>query len=101
MIHVSERSEVKISVGQVLGIASPFYQGGSLRLTIPKKVAKKYKLEEKIGKEFFSLIFLEADKGIFMIPLDKVVRPDNIRDALKFLDLSGLTDEDLEVLFEE
>ena len=46
-------SEVKISVGGVLGIASPFYQGGSLRLTIPKRVVDKYKLDEKIGKEFF------------------------------------------------
>jgi len=98
---MSNGNEVKISVGAVLGIASPFYQGGSLRLTVPKRVIKKYKLDEKVGKEFFSLIFLEADKGIFMIPLDKVVRPDNIRDALKFLDLTNLTDEDLRAIFEE
>ena len=56
---------------------------------------------KKLVRSFFSLIFLEADKGIFIIPLDKVVRPDNIRDALKFLDLSNLSDEDLRVLFEE
>ena len=98
---MSAKDEVKISIGGILGIASPFYQGGSLRLTIPKRVVTKYRLEEKVGKEFFSLIFIEADKGIFMIPLDKVVRPDNIREALKFVDLSSLTDEDLKALFEE
>ncbi len=98
---MSDETNVKIKVNGILGMASPFYQGGSLRLTLPKQVVKKYKLSEKIGKGFFSLIFLEAENGIFVLPLEKVVRPDNIRDALKFIDLSKITDEDLQLLFEE
>jgi hypothetical protein len=93
--------EVKLKIKGILGVSSPFYQGGSIRLTVPKRAVTKLKMQDKIGKEFYSMIFMETDKGMLVLPLDKVVRPDNIRDALKFIDLSGLSDEDLRVLFEE
>lgn len=93
--------EVKIKIKGVLGVSSPFYQGGSVRLTIPKRAVTKLNMQNKIGKEFYSMIFIETDKGMLVLPLEKVVRPDNIRDALKFIDLSGLSDKDLRVLFEE
>jgi len=93
--------EVKIKIKGVLGVSSPFYQGGSIRLTVPKRAAAKFNMEDKVGKEFYSMIFLESDKGMLLLPLDKVVRPDNIKDALKFFDVSNLSDEDLEILFRE
>jgi len=93
--------EIKLKMKGILGVSSPFYQGGSIRLTIPKRAAARFNMQDKIGKEFYSMIFLETDKGMLILPLEKVVKPDNIRDALKFVDLSGLSDEDLRMLFEE
>lgn len=93
--------EVKITVKGILGVSSPFFQGGSIRLTIPKRAVKKYGMELKAGKEFNSLVFLETDKGMLLLPLEKVVRPDTIRGALEFVNLSELSDKDLASLLEE
>ena len=101
LVTMFEEQEVKMKIKNILGVSSPFYQGGSLRITIPKRAVKEYKIKEKIGKEYYSLVFLGTDKGILIMPLEKVIRPDNIRDALKFVDLSDFSDEDLRILFEE
>jgi hypothetical protein len=93
--------EVRLKIRGILGTCTPFYQGGVIRLTIPKRVVKKYNLEEKVGKEFFSMIFVETDKGMLLLPLEKIIRPDTIRDALNFIDLSKISDEELKALLEE
>jgi hypothetical protein len=98
---MSLEQEVKLRVRGILGVTQPFWQGGSLRLTIPKRAVKKYALEEKIGREYFALIFFETDKGMLLLPFDKAVNPVNVRNSLQFIDLSKISDEELEVLLEE
>jgi hypothetical protein len=83
----------------ILGVSHPFAQGGSLRLTIPKRMVEKYGLTKK--KDYFGFIFVDTDRGVLLVPLDKAVNPDSIRGALNFMDLSHITAEDLEFLFEE
>ena len=98
---MSVEQEIKLRIRGILGVAQPFWQGGALRLTIPKRARKKYALDEKVGEEFFALIFLETDRGILLLPLEKVVNPINVRSALQFVDLSKISDEELETLLEE
>jgi len=99
---MEEWGNIQVKIKAILGDAKPFPQGGSWRLTIPKKVVKEHKLENKMKrKEYFSYIFLDTDKGLLLVPLDKVVNPKTVRDALKFVDISYLSDEDLKILFEE
>jgi flagellar basal body L-ring protein FlgH len=47
------------------------------------------------------MIFVETDKGLLLLPLEKIIRPDTIRDALNFIDLSKISDEELKALLEE
>jgi|GEM_PF-6194208 len=98
---MSEFGKIEVKIKGIVGVAKPFRQGGVWRLTIPKRAAKKHDLEHKTRKEFFSYIFLETDKGLLLLPLEKVVNPKNLRDALSFIDISHLSDEDLKLLFEE
>ncbi|MGQ9469215.1 MAG: hypothetical protein ACUVTD_05245 [Nitrososphaerales archaeon] len=98
---MSIEQEIKVRVKKVLGVAQPFWQGSSLRLTIPRRVTDEYKLKWKVGKEFFAFIFFETDRGILLLPFDKVPNPPNVRDALQFIDLSKISDEELEALLEE
>lgn len=93
---------VELKIKGPLGVAKPFQQGGVWRLTIPKRVVEKYGLKNKMKDEgFFTYIFLETDKGLFLLPLDKVVNPKNLRNALSFIDTSKLSDDDLRLLLEE
>lgn len=93
---------IEVKIKGPLGIAKPFPQGGVWRLTIPKKVVEEYGLSEATKrKEFFAFIFLNTNKGMLLLPLDKVVNPKNLRDALKFVDISHISEEDLQTLFEE
>lgn len=100
---MSELGKIEVEIRDLAGVAKPFPQGGVWRLTIPKKIIKKYNLnaERKIGR-YFAFIFLDTDKGLLLLPLPKVVNPENIRQALmKFVDLSYMSDEDLQIVFEE
>lgn len=110
---MSLEQEVKLKIKKILGVAQPFKQGGSLRLTIPKRALKiridqdkvsAPTLEDKVDrskKEYFALIFFETDRGILLLPFDRVLNPPNVRNALSFIDLSKISDEELEVLLEE
>lgn len=93
--------KIEVKIKGTLGVAKPFRQGSSWKMTIPKGVVKEHNLELKTKKEYFSYIFVDTDKGLLLLPLDKVVNPKNLRDALKFVDVSHLSDEDLKFLFEE
>ena len=93
--------EVCANILSILGVTTPFVQGGSIRMTLPKRMVKKYDIERKKSKEYYGFIFVDTDKGVLLVPLDKAVNPDNIKNALSFIDLSRLTKEDIEILFEE
>ena len=102
MIMMENWPKVEIRIRKPLGVAKPFPQGGVWRLTIPKKVVREHGLEQKMKrKEFFSYIFLDTDKGLLLVPLDKVVNPKNLRDALNLVDISYMSNKDLELLFQE
>lgn len=92
---------IQAKVLNILGVTTPFAQGGSLRLTLPKRMVKKFNLHQKSEKDFFGFIFVETDKGVLLVGLDKAVNTSNIQIALGFMDLSNLTKEDLEELFSE
>lgn len=98
-----ELGKIEIKIKEMVGVAKPFPQGGVWRLTIPKKVVKEYDLEFKRKKgKFFAFVFLKTDKGLFLLPLSKVINPQTIRGALmKFVDVSKISDEELQALFEE
>ncbi|MEM2914611.1 MAG: hypothetical protein QXH91_04340 [Candidatus Bathyarchaeia archaeon] len=93
--------KIEVKIKGPLGVAKPFRQGGTWRITIPKRAVKEHDLEVKTKKEYFSYIFVDTDKGLLLLPLDKVVNPKNLRDALKFVDISHLSEEDLKILFKE
>lgn len=98
-----ELGKIEIEIKEMIGVAKPFPQGGVWRLTVPKKVVRKYDLEfyRKKGK-FFAFIFLDTDKGLLLLPLPKVVNLENLREALMgFIDLSYISDEDLRISFEK
>lgn len=86
---------------RILGVATPFQQGGSVRMTLPKRLVKRFKIDEKMRHEFFGFIFLETGEGVLLVPLDKAINPGTVRDALSFANISNLSDEDLKILFED
>jgi len=96
-----ELGQVQVTVKGIVGVSKPFLQGGSWRLTLPKSMVKKMKLNSLYGAEEFHYVFLETDKGTLLVPLTKVVNPANLKDALKFLDLSGMNEKELELLLRE
>jgi len=93
--------KIEAKIINILGVSDPFAQGGSFRLTIPKRMAKKYDLDKTVGKKYFGFIFVDTDKGVLLVSLEKAVNPDNIQNALNFMDTSNLTKEDLKTLFDE
>ena len=93
--------EIKVRLLGIAGVQKPFKQGGSMKTTIPPQVVKKYQMEEKVRRGYFALIWFETDKGVLLVPLDRVANPDNIKEALKFFDSSGLRPEEIELLLRE
>lgn len=94
----SGTNEIKIKVNGTVGFKEPFSQGGSFALTIPKRIVKKFQLDEKSEDSFFGFVFVDTDKGILLVPLEQGFRPDAVKNALKFLDISDLTEDDLRLL---
>ncbi len=96
-----ELGQIQITIKGIAGVAKPFPQGGVWRLTIPKQIVRKHNLDKTREKEHFYYIFLETDKGLLLIPLDKVVNPKNLRDALRFIEVSEKDLENIDVIFEQ
>lgn len=89
--------EVKIKTNEIV-LGNPLYRVGedSVAVTIPKSMVKKLNLEP--GQNF---MWLDTDKGIMLVPFDKLFRPDAIREVLSFLKLYAYTKEDLELLLRD
>ena len=61
----------------ILGIAEPFEQGGSWRITLPKRYVKKYDIAWKCkGKQYFGLVFVETAKGVLLVETDEIINPE-------------------------
>jgi len=73
-------SSIIIQVLKVLGVSQPFSQGGSWRVTIPKEMVKLFNLESE--EETTRFIFLKTDKGVLIVPLQKLVTPEAIKESL-------------------
>jgi hypothetical protein len=60
--------EVKITIQRVLGAASVFRQGGSLRLILPKRSFALLKIPRDPDdfSDFSTVILVATDKGILM-----------------------------------
>ncbi|MGQ9718608.1 MAG: hypothetical protein ACUVWK_01965 [Nitrososphaerales archaeon] len=76
--------EVKIEIKGIIGAASPFRQGGSMRIILPKKMAKVYNLErwQLYELESYAFVFIETNLGILICPLVDVLNKPEIRQLL-------------------
>jgi len=92
--------ETKLTIKRVLGVSKPFAQGKSLVVTIPHGAVEGLHLRDKLKGGYFGFIFAETNHGLLLVPLDKVANPETVRSALRFVDTSDLSDEDLEFLSE-
>jgi len=78
-LHVPK--ETKIITERVLGAASIFRQGGSLRLILPKRAFAILKIQKNVEESDFStVILLATDKGILLRPLDDYLNDEDMKD---------------------
>lgn len=75
MSSVGNQAEITLKVRRILGAASPYMQGGSLRITLPRQIAEAYGLDRRSLKEMERkvFVFLETDQGMLVMPLEKVM----------------------------
>ena len=96
-----EKKSLELKINSILGVTAPFAQGGSIRLTVPKRMVQKYGLKRKLSQGYFGFVFVETNKGVLLVSLNKAVNPISIKDALKFAGISSFNNKDLKLLFEE
>lgn len=94
--------EFELRYVEILGPAKLFSQGGSMRLTLPRRMVRKHKLNIRASKDSpFYYVVVETDKGFLLVPMKNVLTLGAIQDALRFVDISSLDADDLKALFEE
>ena len=72
--------EVKVTVRRVMGAATVFMQGGSLRLVLPKKLVRMLGVDqEDIDSEQNTFIILETDKGLILRPVKDYLSDEEMR----------------------
>ena len=72
--------EVKVTVRRVMGAATVFMQGGSLRLVLPKKLVRTLGIDqEDIDSEQNTFIVLETDKGLILRPVKDYLSDEEMR----------------------
>ena len=73
--------ELKITALKILGAASIFEQGGSLRLVIPKKILRylNVTLDPDDQDENATVILIVTDRGILIRPLSDLLRDDEMK----------------------
>lgn len=93
---------MKVRVKQDIGgFSKPYRQRDSVAVTIPKKIVQSLGLNDKIGKEFFGMVFVETDRGLLLVPFDKdQLNAATFGGALSFMNLSKLSKEDLDILMQ-
>ena len=77
--------ELKVEIVGIIGAASPFWQGGSIRITLPKRLGRTYGLGRKENRELenFTFIFIETDKGVLISPMQEVLQDKDMRETFK------------------
>lgn len=74
--------EAKIVIERVLGAASVFRQGGSLRLILPKRAFVLLKIPrnpDDDSSDFSTVILVATNKGILMRPLADYLSDDDMK----------------------
>ena len=76
--------EARIEIRGVIGAASPFRQGGSLRIILPKRIAKMYNLEKWQMSELenYAFVFLDTNLGILICPLKELLQRTELKELL-------------------
>lgn len=66
---------------RVIGAATPYRQGGSLRITLPKRLLRIYNLDrwQTPDLESSAFIFLETDSGILFAPLQDLLKNSQLK----------------------
>ncbi len=65
--------EIRVVIERVLGAASIFRQGGSLRLFLPKKAFRFLNIPREVDEdssENLTVILIATDRGIIIRPLE-------------------------------
>jgi hypothetical protein len=77
---MSTPKDVRITVQRILGAASIFRQGGSLRVILPKKALGALKMpRDPEESEIPTVILIATDKGILMRQLSDYLQDEDMR----------------------
>ena len=72
--------EIRVKLQRVLGAASIFKQGGSLRVILPKRSFSLLKMpREPDESDFATVILIATDKGILMRPLSDFLQDEEMK----------------------
>lgn len=66
--------EIRIEIRDLLGTASPFKQGGSLRIVLPKRITRLYNIERRPSGEIgdVTFFFIATNIGVLMCSLSEL-----------------------------
>jgi hypothetical protein len=64
-------AQVSLQVRKVWGAVTPYRQGGSIRVTLPKELGRRFGIEFREPQEAArpTLLLFESDAGILLMPL--------------------------------
>ncbi len=90
---MSSKHEVKLQLKNMLGAHTPYWQGGSLRILLPKKLARESTRSSKpIEEEAY--VWVDTDHGYLLVPLVKFMQDESMR-GLSFASLQGMTPDEI------
>jgi hypothetical protein len=104
MLMSENVKELRVEIKSYLGSERAYWHGNSLRVAFPVDLVEKLGLTRRKGKLFLDagekrkFLFFETDKGILLKVVDESTER-KLKDALGFMDISHLSDEDLKRVF--
>jgi len=93
--------ELKIQIQSYLGSERAYWQGNSLRVTLPAGLLEKLgvsRVRSFLARDRPRFLFFETDKGLLLKVVDEETEK-KLKDVIGFIDLSKLTDNDLKLIF--
>jgi hypothetical protein len=109
-----EEKEITLKLRKIVGAQTPFWQGGSFRMILPKWISRKYchkgmrkSINKNCGLDQIPFVFIETNKGILMMPLKDLISDSDIHHEMKKILATGedflghpLTNKELKELVE-
>lgn len=76
--------EITIEVRGLIGTASPFRQGGSIRIALPRKMARAFSVQRSSSGELedVTFFFIATNIGILMCSLADLSRNPTVRELI-------------------